>query len=181
MLKTRPAKRTYNQVCNYTKNRNSQVVEDYSHWVVDTLRKYECEGDVAWFVTLTSQFEMTPHSARKFFNRWMRKIVMDGNSFWSMFVMEHFEMRDGCHIHAMVSTTSTKERMKEHWRNIIGCTEIEGKKALARTWFEQVKIPNQSSRYCCKYMMKERGDYDITERHRTPLQKVRYGTKTQTT
>ena len=154
------------------------MIGHYADWLESQLLEYINEGDEIYFVTLTSQFALTKPSARRLFERWKNRLVMEKESFWSMFVMEDFELKDGCHIHAMVSTTATKQRMKHHWRDLIGRTEIDGKKALARTDFRKYKIGGGARGYCCKYILKDSGDYDITERYRTPLQNVKHGTTT---
>jgi hypothetical protein len=106
---------------------------------------------------------------------------MSGNSFWAFFVMEKFECRDGCHIHAMVSTTATKLVLKRDWREVVGKVQLmsaDGEKhnSFARSQFEKPKKRGGggATGYCCKYIMKQSGDYDFTERYRTKMQDLRW-------
>jgi hypothetical protein len=181
MLKTRPAKRTYKTNVLTSKKKHKPLGEFWSDFVESNLNQYEKEGDQIWFATLTTEYTLTTSQARRLFSRWMNAIVRGGNSFWAFYVMEDFQCRNGCHIHAMVSTTATKLVMKRDWREVVGKVQLMGTdgiktNSLARTQFDKPKRGGGggATGYCCKYIMKETGDYDVTERHRTKMQNIRW-------
>ena len=116
-----------------------------------------------WFLTFTTEYDLSYNSARRFNNRYFKNIHSLGkNSFFSMFyTIEPHKIKGGTHIHALLST-EFDERINDgvmfrflldQWKRTSG---KNSKGTYHRNKIGKIKGSKEAvSRYCVKYITKE--------------------------
>jgi hypothetical protein len=133
-----------------------------------------------YFCTFTTGYELTQKSARRLMERYFQRICdyirvgekpcSEISMFWAT---EPFELKDGCHIHALLYLP--KEYTSElHFQNLIHIYQIASGNKISvmdkktgacrfESWnrvdFSKYKGKTGAS-YCSKYVTKRMGDYD---------------------
>jgi hypothetical protein len=128
-----------------------------------------------FFVTLTTEYELNFRSARRAVERFFRIISKVANGCYKLFfVTEHFELKDGMHIHALIHLPNQfhepmyYQKIIDAWQITSGTyNRVKDENDL---WVEQKKSRIDCKRYdenigagsyCSKYITKARCDYDM--------------------
>jgi len=138
---------------------------------VDWLESFEWN----FFITPTTRYQLTLKSARRAIERYHKFMSADTKQNCTIFwVAEPFEVKDGFHIHALMSVPDHfHERpyfdvIRENWQKVTGswgCVINEnGMKVKKKANFIDVQRydpKRNAGEYCLKYILKEGSDYDI--------------------
>ncbi len=106
-----------------------------------------CKWD--WIGHFTFRFEASIWSTQKRFPEFMRDLVPDLNWF---FAVEQNPSRDGHHVHALIGNVRELRR-KAVWRQWF--------ERYGRNRIEPIRSFADVSRYCAKYVCKERAWWDV--------------------
>jgi hypothetical protein len=68
-----------------------------------------------WFATLTTQYKLTLPSARRAVQRFADVTKRKGYKIAVCWFAERYELKDGYHLHALVSSTATRSELNEYW------------------------------------------------------------------
>lgn len=109
----------------------------------------------AWFVTLTTRYELTLKSSRRAIGRFTDYLRSKGRSLHAVWFAEKFEVKEGYHLHALVASDAPREELKEAWSTISKCA--------ARSDFRKYKVGKRGGEYASKYISKKgtTTDYDF--------------------
>jgi hypothetical protein len=69
----------------------------------------------SWFATLTTQYTLTLPSARRAVQRFVDVAKRKGHKIAVCWFAERYEAKDGYHLHALVSSTATRNELNEIW------------------------------------------------------------------
>jgi hypothetical protein len=95
------------------------------------------------YFTGTFRWEASVDSARRTFERWMRRLLPDVSYFYAL---ERNPSRDGHHVHGLFANTAGVYR-KSVWHNWF--------EAYGRNTLEPIRSKGQVEDYCSKYCVKE--------------------------
>lgn len=83
---------------------------DFAEAYVNSYTHGEC-----WFATLTTQYKLTLPSARRAVKRFSDVVKRNGHHIALCWFAEKFELKDGYHLHALVSSTAGRDQLNEYW------------------------------------------------------------------
>jgi hypothetical protein len=120
---TRRATRIYNSCPTPQQRRaekNQQLKMLKSTWATfaETYITHQANADLfgqCWFATLTTQYKLTLPSARRAVQRFVDVTKRKGNKIAVCWFAERYELKDGYHLHALVSSTATRSELNEYW------------------------------------------------------------------
>lgn len=69
----------------------------------------------SWFATLTTQYTLTLPSARRAVQRFSDVAKRDGKKIVLCWFAERYELKDGYHLHALVSSDATRDELHLYW------------------------------------------------------------------
>ena len=69
----------------------------------------------AWFATLTTQYTMTLPAARRCIQRFADVTKRKGHAIALCWFAERYELKDGFHLHALVTSTASRAELNEYW------------------------------------------------------------------
>lgn len=187
----RKAKRIYNSELPKSKFTKQDDYAKFFDWYISQWNL------PSYFVTLTTQNEMSIKAARTMMHAYCMAIVRAGCDVRVMWCAEKFDLIDSYHLHALMCTKMPVPKAKEIWRNMNSTQRVDtqGKavaavymnddlklaKALdddntstqARTQFKKYKRGGGASGYCAKYITKSLADWCFEDY-------VNYGTQITT-
>jgi hypothetical protein len=135
-----------------------------------------------YFVTLTTHYELTLKSARRLVERWHDKMKKHGFEPLLFWVAEHYEMKDGYHIHGLLKLNRDLKKheyifITELYQICSGaCTTneltatINNKEKRSKLNWNRIDLQRylkakNGGAYCTKYVIKEQRnkltEYDI--------------------
>jgi hypothetical protein len=110
-----------------------------------------------WWCTFTTGYELTMNSARRSMNRLFEQMVKESET-KMMWAAEPFDVKDGFHTHAMLSTTLTFEQIGKIWQ--IASAGIRYGKHN-RVQLDKYDPKKGAGFYVSKYVSKKLSDWDI--------------------
>lgn len=150
---TTPAARRYGRpALNESEKLRSEVARYSEEYVIRAAA--EITGE-AWFVTLTTRYELTLKSSRRSIGRFADFLRAKGRSVHAVWFAEKYKLKDGYHLHALMASDAPREELKEAWTIISKCA--------ARSDFRKYKVGKRGGEYACKYISKSGNttDYDF--------------------
>lgn len=126
-----------------------------------------------FFCTFTTPYELTPASARRMMGNYGRRLKENGIYAFIFWVTEFFELKDGCHLHALMRINNAADDFlelaaqiaKDVWQQVSiykgqVSTRKDGKLENI-VHISKMRPNNKAAPYVCAYVGKELTDYDL--------------------
>jgi hypothetical protein len=123
----RKAKRRY-EVSTFAEKRktNKARFELYGEFFARYVTEAMQENLKGYFVTLTTQNQLTVKATRGAMNSYIHKLTRQNDfDLRAIWCAEPFDLKEGYHLHALMCTNAPKELMKEIWREMNSTQSID--------------------------------------------------------